>query len=373
MKIQKYPIRRIYQVLPSFSQRDAIGTDTRLIHEYFQSKGIPSQIFYGDAGSSALGRPISEMMDRFMNETLVIYHFSVCSHLAYHLAGLPCRIWSRYHNITPPHFFNSQGEGMVREICRVGRTQIPFVAAISDVIISDSDYNGEEMRPFTQIPIHTIPIFRDYETIAGLQDDPGILSQLQSINDPVLLFVGRVAPNKCQHDIVQLAYLYRKATGKRVRVVLAGTFFSSDYRKAIAGFARSLSVVVTEKFDKDADVMVLGSVSDAELATLYRHSQVFVSMSDHEGFGVPLVESLWFGLPVIAHESSAVGETLGGAGIMIDKSDWLGAVDALHRLLVNGIPQNLRDRMNSRRLELSMDRSKQSLQELLDDHVAPMW
>jgi L-malate glycosyltransferase len=373
VKDLRHPVRRIYQVLPSLSQRDAIGTDTRMIDEYFQSKGIPSAIFYGDSGSANLGRPIAEMVDRFMNETLVIYHFSVYSHLAYHLASLPCRIWSRYHNITPPHFFNSHSEGMVREICRTGRTQIPFVAAISDLVISDSTYNGEEMRPFTQVPIHTLPIFRDYDALSRLADDQALAAQLKAIGDPVLLFVGRVVPNKCQHDIVQLAYLYRKATGKRARVVLAGTFFSTEYRKSILDFASALGMVVAEKFDRDADVMVLGSISDAELSTLYRHSQAFVSMSEHEGFGVPLVESLWFDLPVIAHESSAVAETLGGAGILVDKNDWAGAVGALHGVLSQGCSDRLRQQMIQRRQELSVANSAAILQSLLDQHVAPKW
>ena len=373
MKDSRYPIRRVYQVLPSFTARDAIGTDTRMIDEYLKKKGIPSGIYYGDVGQPNLSKPVSEMADRFMNETLVIYHFSISSNLAYYLSGLHCKIWTRYHNITPPHFFNNQSEGLVGEICSDGRKQIPFVSAISDLVIADSVYNGEEMRPFTKAPIYTLPIFRDYQALTNLPEDKEMLGRLKSISDPILLFVGRVAPNKCQHDLVQLAYLYRKVTGKRVRVVLAGSFFSVDYRKAITSFGNALSMVTSEKFDRDADVMVLGSVSDGELATLYRHSAAFVSMSEHEGFGVPLAESLWFGLPVIAHASSAVAETLGGAGLVVDKADWLGVVNALNLILTEGCPETIRSQMTIRRNQLSAATSECSLQSIIDKHVLPMW
>jgi glycosyltransferase involved in cell wall biosynthesis len=308
-----------------------------------------------------------------MKETLIIYHFSISSNLAYYLSGLQSKIWSRYHNITPPHFFNNQNESLVGEICSNGRKQIPFVSAISDLVIADSSYNGDEMRPFTQAPIYTLPIFRDYQALTRLPEDEEMLTRLKSIADPLILFVGRVAPNKCQHDLVQLAYLYRKATGKRVRVVLAGSFFSDDYRKSITSFGKALSMVIAEKFDAEADVMVLGSVSDAELATLYRHCKVFVSMSEHEGFGVPLVESLWFDLPVIAHASSAVVETLGSAGLIVDKADWLGVVDALNHVLTEGCPAAIRSQMNIRRQQLSSAASESNLQNIIEQNVVPLW
>lgn len=365
----KGKIRRIYQVLPYFSKRDAIGTDVQLIDTYLHQRGIPSGIFFDECGPEQMSKHISEMSDHLMHETLIIYHFSVASRLAYFLGSLPCPIWTRYHNITPAHFFNDQGERGARQACLAGRTQIPFVSALSDLIIADSDYNGNEMRPFTRANIHTLPIFRNYQDLAQMPDDLEFLGHLKTLSEPILLFVGRIAPNKCQHDIIQLAYLYRIATGKRLRVILAGTFFSDDYRKVIAGFAKSLGMIVSEKIHINSDVMVLGSVSDRELATLYRHSQVFVSMSEHEGFGVPLVESLWFDLPVLAHDASAVPETLGGAGTIVNKKDWIGVVDSLHLLLSRGNPETMKRQMMSRREELSTSSCENIFGNLIDRYL----
>lgn len=368
-KAQKPIIRRIYQVLPSFSQHDAIGNDAVLIDKFLKEDGIESDIFYSERGDGPLARPISKMVDEWMNETLILYHFSVASTVAHYLAGLPSKIWARYHNITPPKFFNQGAEGAARETCRVGRSQIPFVAAISDVVIADSSYNGEELAPFTRSPIYTQPIFRDYGALASLPEDRVFAEKLRSIAEPKILFVGRVAPNKCQHDLVQLAYLYRKAVGKRIKVILAGSFFSSDYKKAIEGFAKDLGLTLSKGFDENADVMVLGMVSDEQLASLYRHSDLYVSMSEHEGFGVPLVESLWFDLPVVAHDACAVAETLGDAGTLVNKKDWVGVLEAVHDKLEATTPSADLTQAHRRRDELSMEASFKNLKSLLSSHL----
>ena len=369
--IKKRAVRRIYQVLPCFSERDAIGNDTLLMHKFFQKMGIPSDIFFSESGLSGFSKPISEMFDSHMDQTLLIYHFSVASHLTHYLGSLPGPIWSRYHNITPPHFFNREAEIPIRETCRQGRLQIPFVGAISDLVVADSAYNAEEMQLYTREPIHVLPILRDYERLALQSDDENLLAKLKSIPVPILLFVGRLAPNKCQHDLIQLAYLYLKATGVRVKVVLVGSFASPDYPKSVKLFSTSLSLSIGENFE--SDVVVLGSVSDSEMATLYRNSQAFVSMSEHEGFGVPLVESLWFNLPVIAHNSSAIGETLGDAGFLIDKSNWVGVVETLHQVLTQGCSSELKRAMQKRRDQLSIQKTELALQNLIESYLAPLW
>jgi glycosyltransferase involved in cell wall biosynthesis len=180
-----------------------------------------------------------------------------------------------------------------------------------------------------------------------------------------------VAPNKCQHDVIQLAYLYFKLTGVRAKVVLVGGFNFADYLNSVSLFTKSLSMTIGETFE--SDVVVLGSVSDSEMATLYRNSQAFVSMSEHEGFGVPLVESLWFNLPVIAHNSSAVGETLGDAGFLIDKSNWVGVVETLHQVITQGCSSELKHAMRKRREELSIQKTELALQHLIESYLVPLW
>jgi hypothetical protein len=62
------------------------------------------------------------------------------------------------------------------------------------------------------------------------------------------------------------------------------------------------------------DVFIGGGLTDKQLGTIYKNSEAFVSLSEHEGFGVPLVEAMGCGLPVFALDRAAVRETIGEMG-----------------------------------------------------------
>jgi glycosyltransferase involved in cell wall biosynthesis len=112
-----------------------------------------------------------------------------------------------------------------------------------------------------------------------------------------------------------------------VRLLLAGRYDGNEsYFAELQALAAHLGV-----FD---DVIFTGLITDAQLLAYYRGSHVFLSLSDHEGFCVPLIEAMWFDLPVIALGSSAVGETMGSAGIVLrDKADY-DAIGALIRIVI---------------------------------------
>ncbi len=75
---------------------------------------------------------------------------------------------------------------------------------------------------------------------------------------------------------------------------------------------------------------ITGHVTHRDMITYYRRADVYVSMSEHEGFGKPLIESMYCGLPVLAYASSAVPDTLGGAGVLFHHKDY----EALAELVV---------------------------------------
>ena len=82
-----------------------------------------------------------------------------------------------------------------------------------------------------------------------------------------------------------------------------------------------------------SDVVFTGHVSTAQLVAYYRCASVYLSMSEHEGFGVPLLESMHFGVPIVAYKAAAVPETLGSSGILVTAKEH-AAVAELIGLLV---------------------------------------
>ena len=91
-------------------------------------------------------------------------------------------------------------------------------------------------------------------------------------------------------------------------------------------------------------VTFTGRVTETQLAKEYLSAQVFCCLSDHEGFGVPILEAMKLGLPVIAYNAAAVPETLGSAGLLIDNKSPTMVATAIERVMTD---QNLSKSMIS--------------------------
>jgi glycosyltransferase involved in cell wall biosynthesis len=140
-----------------------------------------------------------------------------------------------------------------------------------------------------------------------------------------LLFVGRVAPNKCQHDLLAVFAEYLRL-GPDARLVLAGSWPEGhSYATFLRQRARELGV--------SSRVLWTNTCTEAQLQACYRTAHLFLSMSEHEGFCAPLIEAMWFDVPVLAYRSSAVPETVAGAGLLFTEKR-LPEVAALARLIV---------------------------------------
>src|SRR5207248_9656296 len=138
---------------------------------------------------------------------------------------------------------------------------------------------------------------------------------------------GRLAPNKAQHDLIKALAAYRRLYDPRARLHLVGTSSSESYRTALVAYADALDLVDAVEFT--------GSVSDGELAAHYRAADVFVCVSEHEGFCVPLLEAMHHRVPIVAYSAAAVPETVGDAGVLLDAKDAYTVATAVHRVVTD--------------------------------------
>ena len=355
-------ISAIHQVLPRYSPRDAIGSEVLLIQALLKKNGIGGEIFYDEGGDHEISRPLDHLKPADDQSAICLYHFSVGSAIPFKLLELRYRIWSRYHNITPGYFFNKPLERPAQTACNLGRRQIPIVSLLSEVVLADSAFNLSEMAGHTSAKTSVIPVFRDYDLLLGKARQSQKF--IKDDGKKNILFVGRICPNKAQHDLIELIGLDKKFGTKNTRLILVGSFYSHDFRDAITSFARDLELKVSlgSQIDWSADVIIPGSISDDEMAACYRDADVFVSLSDHEGFGVPLVEAMNFGLPILAHNSTAVTETVGAGGLMVDKSDKLGLMHSLGRIVNDQAQRSeLKDKGLARAKELSLESASTKL------------
>ena len=240
----------------------------------------------------------------------VIYQFSIGSVMTDPLlaAGMPLAL--NFHNVTPPELFEPWELGLTPGLWW-GRHQVAQLAGRVRLGIADSAFNADDLAKAGYPESVVAPIILDTGSFAGPVDQPmadALAAELPK-GGTACLFVGRLAPNKAQHDLIKAFAVYRRVFDPTARLWLVGGASSDTYLQALRGLASAAGVADAVRF--------AGSVSPGELAAYYRAAGVFVCASDHEGFCVPLLEAMHHGLPVVAFASSAVPETLGGAGVCL--------------------------------------------------------
>jgi glycosyltransferase involved in cell wall biosynthesis len=150
----------------------------------------------------------------------------------------------------------------------------------------------------------------------------------QTLDDGLVnfLFVGRIAPNKKIEDHIRLAEVYKRYVDAYYRFIFVGRF------DVVPRYYSMIRALMSEYRLLNDRFVFTGPVSDEELAVYYRHAAVYISLSEHEGFCVPLIESMAADVPVMAYAAAAVPDTLGGAGVMFAPKDLEFAAELLAQL-----------------------------------------
>jgi glycosyltransferase involved in cell wall biosynthesis len=298
---------RIDQWVPALHRGDAIGDSARLMRDAFRSWGHEADVY-----ALELDPDLEEDGRRFADfqagtrEDVVLLHFALPSPLSAAFRELAQRRILLYHNITPAEYFVGWDAEMVR-ICTVGREELRRLAGHADLGLADSEFNRLEMEELGLPRTGVLPIYLDFRRY--LEPPNPVLSRLLDDGRVNLLFVGRLVPNKKAEDLVRLTSYWKRFIGPEVRLLLVGK------RPRRGTYVDALMALAYEEGLSPADVVFLGHVEHDDLLACYRRARVFVSMSEHEGFGVPLVESMLTRVPVLAYAAGAVPYTLGGAGV----------------------------------------------------------
>jgi glycosyltransferase involved in cell wall biosynthesis len=239
-------------------------------------------------------------------DDLVILHYALPSPLTAALREHRGRRVLLHHNITPPEYFVGWDPEMVR-ICTIGREELGTLAPHVDLGLADSEFNRRELEGLGFRRTGVLPIYLDF---GRYRDPPSpVLKRMLEDGRTNLLFVGRLAPNKRPEDLIRLASYWKRFISPDVRLVLVG---KEPRRRA---YFDALQALAYEEGFTPWEVVFLGHVTHDDLLACYASASVFVSMSEHEGFGVPLVESMLMGVPILAYSATAVPHTLGGAGV----------------------------------------------------------
>ena len=303
---------RVHQVLATLGYGDAIGHEVLGIQKALRGAGYDSEIFVetADRRLEHLTTDYREMVGEMAPDDVVIHHFSIGSRASRTAYALPGRMILVYHNITPPEYFVGVHQDLVK-LCFRGRRELTAYVSRCALALGDSEYNRQELDALGFSSTGVLPVVPGFAHL-NLPPNPMTADRFDDGWSNVM-FVGRVIPNKKFEDVIRAFHVYRTRHNPRSRLLLVGSY--SGFEKYLAMLHGLVARLGTP------DVHFLGHVTNEELTALYDVADLFLCASEHEGFCVPIVESFYKRVPVLAFAATAVPATMDGGGVLYDTKD----------------------------------------------------
>ncbi len=322
---------KIALLAPSLTAHDAVGTDVLEMAAALRRGGHDVRLYADHSQGLAESVHAPAGLDRWLGpRDLVVYHYSIgWPRVEAQLAQLSCRRVLRYHNITPAEFFQGWSRDHVRS-CAAGRASLATLATLGfDLALSCSRYNADELVQ-AGLPPGRSRVLAPFHRCEALLDQPADTALLDRYGDGRrnVLMLGRVAPNKGHAALFDAFACYRRHYAADARLLVVG-----KHDRRLARYSRHLRDQCAALGISD-NVHFLDNIDDARLKACWLVADALLMLSEHEGFCVPLVEAMALGVPVVARDRSAIGETLGRGGIAWLESDprlYAASLDRLAR------------------------------------------
>lgn len=345
---------QIHQILPTLSPADAIGNEVRLMQSLFQEWGYTSHIFAENIHPETTAFYFKDYKKYSHKENILIYHYSIGSDITELFKTLPDKKIIIYHNITPPEYFIGINE-VLYKLLKEGRDSLPGLIPSVELAIGVSEFNRLELETMGFSRTAVLPILIDFDTYHRFNE-----SLVRKYTDDYvnLLFVGRISPNKMQEDIIKIFYYY-KSINPKSRLFLVGGFNGCErYIDQLQDIVKKLQL---------SDVVFTGSVAFEDLISYYKIADVFLCMSEHEGFCVPIVESMYFDIPIIAHNSTSVPYTLGNSGILVKGKKYDEIAEFIDVIINNNdLKMNIIEKQRIRLSGFGFDKTKEKVRKIFD-------
>ena len=334
---------QVHQFLPSAGARDAVGAHTLQSAKALAAAGLAGGIWaediQPDMAKDVRATDVYETLRPSRRRSnVVLYQLATGSRtLVPRLVEWPEPKMIYFHNITPSRFFDPWAPDEMLNMAW-GREELKLLAPHVRVALANSEFSAVELRDLGIEDVRVVPPY--LPPALDSDPDPAHLDWLRRTKRGLdVLCVSRMVPHKGHLDLLRAFAALRAGVDPNARLLLVGAWGPESYMRALFRLRDKLGL---------EGIVFTGSVSAATLAAHYRHADVFVSLSRHEGFGLPLLEAMRQGLPVVAYDAAAVAETMGGAGVLLGSLDPLLVAEVVARA---GQPGSLRDELVRRQRE----------------------
>ena len=351
----------VHQFHPQVAFGDAASNQVLSLQKLLRSLGHNSEVFCEQQPFVFEGKthPLADYARYTSPDNVLLLHYTIhySDNVISWLRQIPDQKVLIYHNITPHHYFAGVNAPLA-EAAQRGRRQLGLLSEICDAGWGVSAFNCRELKENGWSNLGVMPIIFDPERYT-VRPKRSVMDAYQD-GCANVLFVGRMAPNKRVEDLILTFFYLKRYVREDARLLLVG---------AHGGMGRYVGFLerVVEELDLE-DVIMPGHVSHAELMAYYRCADCYLSMSEHEGFGVPFLEAMHFGVPIVAYEAAAIPETLGDSGILVREKAYPAIAELIGLLMED---RDLRVRItrgqSTRLRDFLPARAKERLRTLLSD------
>lgn len=195
----------------------------------------------------------------------------------------------------------------------------------SDIILTISEFSKWEIMHFLNVPEEKIKVLYCATPDKEIPINFAAVAEKYKINKPYILYVGTIEPRKNLVNLIRSFDQLKSQYGLPHQLVLAGG----------NGWQNEEIFRTAKEIQHSKDIVFTGFVSDAEKSTLYQNASVFAFPSLYEGFGIPPLEAMSWGVPVLTSNAASLPEVVGDAAVIIDPYDIEGISDGLYRLLTD--------------------------------------
>ena len=230
-----------------------------------------------------------------------------------------------FHGVCPPELY-ADDEPEMKRLAALGLQRLPAFREVFDLCLVHSDYSERVLREARYERIVKTPLAIG-RALAEAEENPFLAERLSQLE--YLLFVGRVTKQK---DILGAIELFARVRERRPQLkmwIIGDRSGSAQYQRQISDLLARLGI--------ERHVGLTGRLTDPTLLKpFFKHARFLVMLSRWESFCVPVVEAMGFGVPTVTSERTCVAETMGGTGLVVERSDLAGAGERVAALLENG-------------------------------------
>lgn len=314
-------------IAPDIWPKDAVGNFCLDLANLLTNNEIKVQLYaqHFSTDETPDVKEINNFFDDVEENDVIFLSYSIYDPYLGQILALPNKKICYFHGVTPPELLEEY-EPVTAELCRKSQEQFPLLAQF-DVLMANSEFIANDLRKYVGADREIKVVPPVFNTRFLFQEK--CPDRADNNENLTFLYVGRVVPHKKVEDAIGIVKQLQE-NHPNIKLNIVGDTPNHTYLEALNDTIRNLDLIDQVSF--------MGKVDDKQLHRFYCESDVFITMSEHEGFCIPVLEAIYFGIPVVLRGGNAAEEVAGEYGIVVNNKS-IASVTAM----IKNKPENYRD------------------------------